>query len=555
MIVDDDPSEVAGEIDDSDTVIIELDSVVLGQKKLIQNLRTIPSNLITFLENVIDTANHAGKYTSSGTVSVTRKSVLAHCQSLKVNGEKKRSGSSPALFSRRIGALIAIVLPNKNKVCTLSVHYKSSSRERLHHYIVSDLTGLVSLPQIKPEKQQISRRTKSIVNVQKELFRSDDSYIFLDGHTKLNVHWHQQIFNGFLDTAMRMSHKDKRKVIDVVYRFKGKPLYIRATCSTDENSGIAVLTDQRAMRPLIAFCKKQISYRRESLRGKIGDMYTPSMIPNHFRLDIHDLCSMMGMKPLSENIDIAVSMMRRLADTTFKVDARENGEFQKTFSIIWSPEDRTSDTFEFRFLQNLDISHETNHMEDLFGNSAAELRPRFYTFTLEPRLFYSLVLDESPLLYISHADLAKEQSGITQRFYNWARGWVSGRNKPGLNNKWYEIHAIYTILTPAARFDNFRRHFIAALLKFEIKQDSAEPTEISDAEIQLIKFDGPSRTKKEVLKITSRIYGYYVHYEKRPEGEFLRFDRDPNDPIVGNNSIHNIRVRENLIEDHTYNHE
>jgi len=551
---------------DEDTVLLELESSIVGQQKLVKNLKTIPPTLSTFLDSVVEAAIRHGKSTEDGTIILTRKRILA------VSNELER-GSSPALFSRRIGALTELACDDGSTVATLTVTFLRSSRERLHHYKLADLTSLVGLPQLNDKKPKAkSRMSKNVVRLQKEMFRVDKNSIFIDADKPLNVHWHQAIFNGILDTAMRMSHKDKRQLIDVTYTFKGRPLYIRSTCSTDTGSGIAILTDQRAMRPIIGYCKKQIALLRTKLRATHGDAFVPSMIPNHFRMDIHDLCFHMGMKVLNENIDSAAAMMTRLYQTNFRVDASENEEFQDTFSLIFDSSDLASDTFEFRFLNNLDIRHENTKIDDLFGGSQlSESKPRFYTFSLEPRLFYSLVLDESPALYISHAGLSKEQSGIVQRFYNWAGNWVGRRDKAGLSNHWYEIHDFHTRLTPASRFDNFRRHLLAALEKFELKDDKRTlPQQIESIEIP----DQPEvdaanvyddsisvdigqkamRTKprNNRVKMSALIYGYFVEYERRETGEFVRVYRDVNDPIIGNNSKHNQLVRKNLIEDQQY---
>lgn len=566
-------------INQPDTVVIELQSALIGQKSLIENLRSIDAPVRSFLDSVVSAAEKYGVSTESGTILVTRRNVLLRSKELK-------RGSSTALFSRRMGSLLAIDLPGDRQVCKLEVLYKTSSRDRFHHYKLNDLSALISLPQLESKKAKgtTSRRSKEIVRVQKDLFRADQAAIYLETGKELKVHFHEQFFNGVLDTAMRMSHKDSRRQIDVTYVWKGRPLQIRSTCSSGEDSSIAILTDQRAQRPIIAYCKREIAKRKKILREQLGDGFHITMIINSFRIDIHDLCKHMGMTNAAENIAAAAQMMRRLADTTYRVDARENKEFQELFSLRFGDDDVASDLFEFRFLQNLDITLD-QPVADLFGTHIGVMRPRFYTFSLDPRLFYSLVLDNSSGLFLSHIDLAREQSGIVQRFYNWSRFWFSGPEKRNLNSYWYSMRDMHDLLMPAARYDNFRRHFIAALEKFQVHYSTvliasetssqpsasnadASPTEFAEID-DAINFGGdavsetqstesvPTLVKSSdelsetqpLVTIKAKIYGFFVHYQKRKDGEYLRVEKDPDDPIVGNNSKHKQLVRQNLLED------
>jgi hypothetical protein len=95
-----------------------------------------------------------------------------------------------------------------------------------------------------------------------------------------------------------------------------------------------------------------------------------------------------------------------------------------------------------------------------------------------------------------------------------------------MRNKWYSVVDMHEKLPPAARFDNFRTHFISALEKFAV--------------------DGNFKRGKAGKSL---VYGYYVYYESRTDGEWFRFERDRNDSIVGDNSRHNVLVRQNLLED------
>lgn len=498
-----------------DSVIIEVTELVLGQGTLVANLTSISKGQKTFLEALISTGQSIERK-SDGNSLVTRKAIQASL-------EAKQNGSSDAMVSRRLRELLDA------NVATFQTHMQPG-RKRLNHYLIEDLSILASLPSKKKTSTAQKRRTKSMVRTQRELFKRDDNAILLQEHKNISIHFHERVFNGILDAAMRLSHKDSRKEIVVECQVAGAPLKITANCSSSTESSVAVLTDQRAMRSIISYCKKEIARRKAALIGEHGQSgFQATMIPNLFHLDIHDLCQLMGMTCVNKNLDQIVGMMRRLADTNFRVDATENEWFCDNFSLL--PGGGTmdlpkSDTFEFRFLQNFELAHENSKISDLFGQDVTELRPRFYTFSLEIRMFYTLIFDNATNLFLSHEELSSERSGIIQRFYNWARAFVSGRNKNNLNQRWYSIHEMYEHLTPAARFDNFRAYFMRALQKFAV-DDNWETG----------------------VKGLALVYGYYVYYERQNGEDMFRFERDPDDQIVGDNSRHNVLLRQQVLED------
>jgi|GEM_PF-6671879 len=501
-----------------DSVIIEVTPGVLGQATLIDNLTSISGGLQTFLKSLISVGGTLDT-ASDGNTLIPRKAVQAHLMAAGF-------GSSDALISRRLKELI------DHKVAVLEAQLQPG-KKRLNHYLIQDLAVLASLPSKKKASGPQRRRTKNIVRTQRELFKRDETAIMLQDHQNISIHFHERVFNGILDAAMRLSHKDTRKEITVECQVAGGPLRIHATCSSADDSGVAVLTDQRAMRSIISFCKKEIARRKAALIAEHGESgFGETMVPNLFHLDIHDLCELMGMQCVNKNLDQIVGMMRRLADTNFRVDASENAWFRENFSLLpgGGTADRPkSDTFEFRFLQNFEIAHENAKLSDLFGPEVTELRPRFYTFSLEIRMFYTLLFDNATNLFLSHEKLSSERSGIIQRFYNWARAFVSGRQKGNLSQRWYSLRDMYEHLTPAARFDNFKAYFMRALQKFAV-----------DDQWQQGKAG------------TSLVYGYYIYYERRNGEDMFRFERDPDDQIVGDNSRHNVLLRQQAIEDVNY---
>lgn len=503
----------------NETVIIELSAGAYHQRDLVEDLTTITSGLKTFLLILIDIASEKAEANQkSGSHLVGRSQIQ---DKLIQAGH----GASDALVSRRLAEL------KKAGVCEMETQIQES--KRVNHYKLANLTKLALL---KPRKANSTegtkqrRRTKSIINAQRELFSDDRKGLLLSGPEDI-IFFNQQLFNGILDTAMRVSSKDERKTISVTYKVHGDPLRITSSCSAKEGSGLLMMTDQRAMRCIISYCKKRIEHLKLKLTDQYGAGFDRRFIPNVFHIDIHELCSLMGMRCVNTNLDIVVGMMERLSDTTFEVDASDNPWFMNTFSMFLlakqTEDDQPirSDRYKIQFLNNFESARENESLPDLFGDSMENLRPRYYTFSLEQRLFYSLISDEAFNLFLSHEELSTERSGIVQRFYNWARAYISGRNKPGVEKKWFTLHEIHAALTPGHRLDNFRNYFLSALEKFSVSEDWNR------------KGSG-----------TSLIYGYYVNYKRENGEDYFQIQRDREDPIVGDNSRHNVLLRQKQID-------
>ena len=504
-----------------ENVVVEVTPKVLGQDTLIDNLTGISPGLKTFLHALIHTGTNPEKTRKSGdNFLVGRKSIQEH---LKAN----KDPCSDSFISKRLREL-------QDFNAAIIQSHLQTGKKRLRHYQIKDLNILAAIPTLEKQKARKTRTTKSDIRQQKELFKNDDGAILLQDPHNTSIFFHEKVFNGILDSAMRLSHRDVRKEIVAHCRVAGKPLTVTSHCSSAEDSGIAALTDQRAMRSIISFCKKELIRRKAALIGEHGETgFDEKAIPNLFHLDIHDLCLLLGMTCTNQNLNRVVNMMRRLADTSFKVDASENEWFRDNFSMmpgsLGGEAIPKGNIFEFRFLQNFEIAQENVKISDLFGEDITQLRPRFYTFSLEIRMFYTLLLDNMTNLFLSHEELASERSGIIQRFYNWARAFVSSRPKNNLNQQWYSIHDMHQHLTPAARFDNFRNHFMRSLKKFAIDDNWVQ---------------GKSGT--------ALVYGYYVYYERKDGENMFRFERDPDDEIVGDNSRHNVLLRQQALEDLSY---
>lgn len=515
-----------------DSVVIEIHPIILAQSTLIDNLPVLGDIQKKFLKDLILISDTLQPSTE-GSYLVSRKRYQKH---INDTGGK----ASDPLVSKRLKTLLDL------GVAQFTQHIQPG-RTKINLYKLGDLSVLAGQTpkETGPGKGGAkNRRSQELVLRQRELFKADRNSIHLDGVKSISVFFHEQIFNGILDAAMRLSNKDERKEIVVKTILAGYPLTIAATCNSNAESDVAVLTDQRAMRAIISFCRKKINSHVADGTKQYGQNFDKNTVPNLFTIDIHDLCFLMGMGFANANLDIIVNMMQRLADTKFKVDATENPWFREQFSIY---PDQTisqqSDTFEFRFFTNFSIAHENHILPDLFKEQLSDLRPRFYTFSLEMRLFISL-LHSSTNLFLSHEGLASERSGIIHRFYNWARAFISGRSKKGVEKKWYSMVEIHEYLTPAARYDNFRIYFLRALKKFEVDGDS--PVDFDENQQDYVDEhteDNGKKKRNQIAPFKVLVYGYYVYYDRIDGVESFRFERDPGDQIVGDNSRHNKMLR------------
>lgn len=505
----------------SESVVIELSPVAVHQLPLVKKLSAIPDSLKHFIETIITIAQQNGSSDLETGVHVVGRSQIK--QKLSDDGK----GASDALISRRLTDL------RNAKICSLEMT-QLKMRQKRHRYMIDDFAGLALIPpstrsrKLEESDRNRKRRAKTVVNAQRELFFDDKKGLLLSGPEDI-IFFNEQLFNGILDTAMRISSRDDRKSISVTYRVAGQPLRITSSCSAREGSDLLMMTDQRAMRCINAYCKKRIEHLKIKLSEQHGVNFDRRFIPNLFHLDIHELCSLMGLGVSSANLDNVVGMMERLTDTTFEVDASENSWFRESFSILFREVDGDqairSDRYKIQFLHNFESAREHEDLKDLFGDKIDNLRPRFYTFSLESRLFYSLISDNSSTLFLSHDELSCERSGIVHRFYNWARAYLSGRFKSGVERKWFTLQELHGALTPGTRVDNFRSHWLNALEKFAFNDEW-----------------------KRGVSGLSLIYGYFIHYKRENGEDYFQIQRDKNDPIVGDDSRHNILLRKTQID-------
>ena len=513
----------------NDSVLIDLSTTILEQTSLVEHLQGITPAMKKFLICLIEYAQNEGEQgVAQDGASIVTIGRSGFQEALKA----KKIGSSNASISRNLGFLADHNIAKAD-------HEFRQDGGRTAHYRLSDLFPLASLSPLpvnikKSDKTVVSRRTKELLRMQRNVLKANTDLQFLESAEHLKLHLHEQIFNGVLDSAMRLSYSDKRvKKIECLYFFAGAPLHITTTCSSEEDSEIMASPDQRAMRSIISVCRQSIlkyirvvkeQYDEETRSTWSQDEYLLH-IPNLFTIDIQDLCEMMKISVKGEGPNTAASMLKRLNDTKFEVDTRDNAKFKQMFSMTGK-----GDLLEFRFMNGLEITREDDKIREVF-NVQGELVPRFYTFQLEPRIFKSLVLHAMGLLstmFISHKELASERSGMAQRFANWSRSFIGGREKGNLKDQEYDLYDMQERLSPGTRMDNFKKHFLDMMEKFNL----GEPL------------------SKDNPKITALVYGYYIHLDNShpKKGMVIRIERDRKDPIVGDNSKHQQYLRKQAAE-------
>lgn len=502
-----------------ESFLVFFDENVMGQIGLIEK-HVDSASLRNFLMGLLDAGSSTGtkheefsEYEELQGYVATRKATVDAIKGIDAN-----QGVSKPTFTRYLNML-------RDLGCLKDI--LSSNRKKWFK-----ITSLVKLAAIEPKEQKEvkapggKRMTKAKLRSAINILKKTNTNILEYSKEEL-VHWNQQLFNGILDIAMRTSPNDKRDSISVEIEIAGGLLKIMSSAQTSEGSEISMLSDQRLMRLIIAMAKREIEARRAQLKKTHGDTVDLiSKIPNRFTVVMDRICSAMELQLRSENFHSIHAMMTRLAETTFDVDATESEWFRQVFSGMMgyteNGEKLESDKYKIRFLNELESSQQDSRTADLFEGIDSPT-PQYYSFKLDDRLFYSLLLSENENLFLSHEALVVERSGLIQRFYNWARGYYGGTSRPNLEKVWYDHHDLAERLTPGNREDNFKANFVQALKRYAVDDWSDEHG-------------------------LALVHGYYVEWKKEDHRTSFRIFRDKNDRLVGDNSRHNQHIRASQLE-------
>lgn len=434
--------------------------------------------------------------------------------------KKKRPHSQP-IISTRLRNLI------DNGLVTFAKQRINGTL--MNHYCLHALAPLDDLPE-REKKSRAPLRSREQIKRQESLLAEDDALNFMTMRPeKLNVYVHDRVFMGILDAGMRLSAKDHRNLINTTLKVGRGNLHIKTYCTSEKDSEISTLSDLRCARSLISWAKIVVRDKVEQFRASNSHEPKPEDIDNLYCISVYDLAKFMGYSTARANLKAIRGMLKRLRQTEYEVDASENPWFQEVISMTGR-----SDSLYFRFLNNVEIVKEYEEVADLFGDNidVGRLEARWYSFSFEPRTHLSIVNDVlygDGSLFLSHKELAHEQSGIIQRFYSWARSYIGGTDKPGLINRWFTLTELHQELVPASRYDNFCRYFIRAVQKFSKQEDQ--------------------QSWDHAKENQAVIYGYIVtmRRESMNGGYLVNIKRDRTDPIVGDNSFHQQRLRQDAM--------
>lgn len=506
-----------------DTVLIELSNIAISQRESVLESE-IPIGLKSFIVTAIDQATQI----NTNTYIAWRVDILENINKTKsiILNSKKQSDfkkASNGLFSIRIKDL-------KDKNIGVSFVHSSKNIKTTHRHKINSFLSLLHANNDNENfyNKRKKRLSANIIQEQKNILSKSGGMMIGSNNLQDLILYQEQMFNGIVDTCMRVSRSDKRKSIKTIYYIKNEPIEITSSCSTEENMELLMLSDQRAMRSIISLCKKEVEFMKKKLKDQHGSGYHPRLIPNIFHILIDDVCDLMEITKTKTNIASVVDMLTRLSDTQFKIDASQSSWFKDNFSMMFDVDENgekiQSNIYRIRLLTNFESAIQNDTINKTIGE---EINPRFFTFSLENRLFYSLISEGSTNIFLSHKELSSEKSGIIQRFYNWSRGKFGGSgSRIGLEKKWWSGKEMLVELIPhETRYDNFIKYFLRALLKKEFLENNKC---FYDSE------------KQEGLML---VYGFYVNYKKTGPNHFFKFSRDKNDHVVGDNSLHNIQVR------------
>jgi len=206
--------------------------------------------------------------------------------------------------------------------------------------------------------------------------------------------------NGIFDGAMSMN-KDKSitSMVDTI-QFAGKPLVIN---SASAYGSLMRLSDQRLVRPLLAFCQISLSERRKSIERS-----TNKQIPNRFMISDFELCNLIGLPVKKVNRLAVTEIFKRIANTIFRIDSSLNPTFQKMVR------------FDNSFVDWKDIQMQVISSFDEGADTDAQ---GVFSFSLDERLFMTMLLVKSNKqnLFKAPLSLAKDSSGVIHALFNWVR--------------------------------------------------------------------------------------------------------------------------------------
>ncbi|MFA0809283.1 hypothetical protein [Microbulbifer epialgicus] len=462
----------------------------LGQLKLYSELECLTKIERKFLLGLIELCS-----TREDTMDPETSAIDVTRTELQEWLSEKSIGSGNTIIKKRSNALTEIGLFKKEK-------FQRPKCKPADLFILTDASEVIDAPtQVKQFKDHRPHRLK-LKEIKTQLIEADSQIL---DTSQIRLARSERLWNGVFGSCMRSSRTDPRRNqhFSTIYRFGSDQIEIVTSSQTD--SEICHVDDQRTIRAIITMVCLQISERMDLSKE----------IKNEFYIDIVDLCRIMGLDGSGANRDTVRDSMKRLYSTNFNVlidsDSETGHKFAAQFGITPGADD-----LNFRFLTELDSS-----IDREYGGGSIR-RPRWYRIALHSKTFQDIADVNVISTFIDNKDILTVSSGLIHIFYTWCCIHVKRHGNRSVN---ITLPDLQRYMIPSARYDNFRDRFLMALKNHQEK--SNEPW--NNDGFNIIK-----------------LFGYVVKMEPDMANEFIfNAYRDKSDPIIGDKSIHNRLLKSN----------
>jgi len=458
----------------------------LGQIKIYSDLDCFSKTERTFLLGLLELCSSLDNIPESDnnlTIDVTRTELQEWLK-------EKNIGSGDTILKKRSAALTEIGLFKKEK-------YQRPKCKPADLFILQDATNVLDVPSKRKQFKDHRPHRQKLKEIKTQLIEADAQ--ILDSSLPIRLARSERLWNGVFGSCMRSSRTDPRRTepFSTIYRIGSDQIEIITSSQSD--SEICHVDDQRTIRAVITMVCIEIVERMDL--GK--------EIRNEFYIDIVDLCDIMGLDGSGANRDTVRDSMKRLYSTNFNLildsESETGHRFAEQFGITPGADD-----LNFRFLTELDSS-----IDREYGGGSVR-RPRWYRIALHSKTFQDLVDLNVISTFIDNKEILKVSSGLIHIFYTWCCIHVKRSGKRVIN---ITLPDLQKFMIPASRYDNFRDRFLAALKHHQEKNN------------QVWHQDGVN---------IINLFGYIVKMEPNLVHDFLfTAYRDKSDPIIGDSSMHN----------------
>lgn len=400
---------------------------------------------------------------------------------------------------------------------------------------------------------------------QRDALENSDALILLDSP---QANYAMRLMHGILHGFVRADRYDYRKVItrtprririrnaagDVV----SEEISIETSCRSHDRSAIMEFADSAIISALNAMYV-------EGVIRRFGPKPDPKDIPRHFVFDIFDLCDALGVT--RNNRHTVARRLQRVRDTMFTIHMKDAPEFRRTFAF------GGQDVVEFQYLTEFGYATEElleskspidssmfseaiTDQDDLFGDILYDqdkgllIRnvPRFYFVSFSVYHFYYLMQNPQEHRFAYPTELMKTRNpALLGLAYSWARGFVGSRQDPAFGGSvTMTFDEYWRHVAPVSSRDTFYKLFRAMMEQFLVdRAESYDPEGVNLANLMGYFMESDHRPE--------RLDTYYKRYpSKRPrrrgpaskKDALITIYRDKDDPLVGDNSVHNQLIRQ-----------